>query len=321
MPKRLEPGYELPERQGGIRHRRPGDRESGYGYEFPDNENPNRRKEFPKGNAPGKPGAMSPAALRALQRQNLGRALAGLTNALTDSGLPSADAGRFASLILSRPGVAIMRDGSIRHKGQRYSAKDFATSQLADFVTGRRAQAQNKSAIEGDPGYQQELADLTLARDEAVGSFDDQRRRAILEFGDASFADDPLLGGQASANPFSTSRLMQAAYEKQAGEVRQAANRYGTLFGGGLTSGMAGASRAAAGQQTEATRSLQDLLANLAQQSAGARRSFDFGRTGSLQSATQRLLESGTIHAARAPTLKNLGYRFWNGPQRRRLGY
>jgi len=255
---------------------------------------------------------------REARQEAFGTAFSGLTNALRESGLGNDEADRFSRLILSRPSVTIGRGGRIRHKGQRYDAADFATSALADFVTGRTAERRNKAAIEGDPGYLQELASLGLTRDEALAALDEQRRRQILDFGDPSFTNDPRLAGEAGANPFSTSRMMRQAYDQQLSGVRQASNRLGTLFGGGYASGVAGADRAYAGQSTEAIRSLQDLLAGLSKQSAGARQSYELGRGASLQSAAQRLLESGQIHAALPPSLKNLGYNYWNDRRNRK---
>ena len=247
----------------------------------------------------------------------LGRALGGLRNALMASGLSPADSLRFARLILTRPGVVVGPE-RIRYRGRRYTPEAFATSTLARYVTGRQAEARNRAAIEAEPGYMQTLAQLGLGRDLQTAGLDEQRRRAVFEFGDPAFAGaDRLLGGQASANPFSTARLLAAANARQLAETRQGANRAGTLFGGGYQSGLQEAARVNAARQTEGTRGLQDLLASLGQQRSQAEQIYTVGRQGALQEAQQRLLASGALHAARAPALQARRYRLFNPYARR----
>ena len=237
------------------------------------------------------------------------RALDALTQALRSGGIETGAAQRFAQLILTRPGVVI-GPKSISYKGQTYKPADFATSHLARWVTGAIAEAQNKAAIQNEPGYNQSLSELGLQRDISTSGLEEQRRRSILDYGDAGFAGaDTLLGAQAAANPLSTSALLREAYARAQSQARQQANVAGTLFGGGLQSGLNEASRINASQTTESTRSLEDLLSALSRQRAQAEQIYSVGNTGALQQAQQRLLASGMIHAAAPPTLAMRKYK------------
>jgi hypothetical protein len=236
-----------------------------------------------------------------------GRAFSGLIAGLEGSGMSSPDAERYARLILSRPGVVI-GPKYVRYKGKKFAPEAFAKTSLADLITGRTAERRNKAAIEGEPGYLTDLANLQLQRELSTGTIGDQRRRAILEFGDPRFAGaDSLLGGEATANPYSTSRLLDLQHTRRLGEVRQAANRAGTLFGGGYQSGVSAENKAFGATQFDATRSLEDLLAGLDRQKAEGGRIFDVGQSTALQAATQRLLSTGALRAAKPPAIGPLG--------------
>lgn len=240
-----------------------------------------------------------------------------LRRGLVAGGVDEQAAARYARLVLSRPGVLIGAK-HIRYKGKGYKPAAFANTELARRITGQLAAAQNRKAILGEPGYLTDLANLTLQRELTESPLALQRRRAILEFGDPRFAgSDALLGGEASANPYSTSKLIGEAFQRQLGAVGQASNRAGTLFGGGYESGVAEAGRQRVSQEFEATRSLEDLLSSLDRQRADVGRIFDVGKSGALQMATQRLLQSGAIHAAQAPNLRMRRFRIRTGPHRR----
>lgn len=254
-------------------------------------------------------------------------ARAGLVGGLKGSGMSAPDAERYARLILSRPGVVIGPQ-FIRYKGKKFTPDAFARTPLARLVTGRTAERRNKAAIEGEPGYLTDLANLQLQRELSTSTLGDQRRRAILEFGDPRFAGtDTLLAGEATANPYSTSRLLDLQHTRRLGEVRQAANRAGTLFGGGYQSGVTAENKSFGATQFDATRSLEDLLSGLDRQKAESGRIFDVGKSTSLQAATQRLLASGAMRAATPPKYKPLGpkpfdiFMPWRKPGRKRVSF
>jgi hypothetical protein len=251
-------------------------------------------------------------------RQILKQSVRQLAIELKKKGLVDDHAWRFARLILSRPGVVVGRKGNIQYKGKLFTPQEFATSSLSEFVTGKKAEKQNQAAILGDPGYMSTLAQLGLGRDTGLADVADERLRSVLEFGDPNFAGDPLLAGQTSANPFSTIKLLQKQYEGEQGAVRQTANRAGTLFGGGLESGMGEAARTNALRVTEGTKTLEQLLAGLSRRSGELNQNYDIGRAGALQDTTQRLLQSGIIHAAAPPVLKVRPFTF--GKRRRKIG-
>lgn len=247
------------------------------------------------------------------QQQMKGAALSGIQNALIARGVDPGLAIRFAQIVLTRPGVTIAKNG-IHYKGQMYDAKAFAGSKLADFVTGLAAQQQNQAAIQGESGYQTDLANATLQQQLDTAGLDNQQRQAILNFGSPAYTQDPLLAGEAAANPFSVEALLarQRAQNQQA--ATGAANRAGTLFGGGAQSGSAEVGRVYAGQQADSTQQLVDLLAGLSQQRAQAGSIFDTAKQTALQNATQRLMQSGAIHAASAPKLGIGQYHWWRPP-------
>lgn len=245
------------------------------------------------------------------QRQHrLGLALAGVQQALIARGVDPGQAMRYAQVVLSRPGVTIGRGGHVRYQGQSYKAAAFAGTKLADYVTGLQAQHQNQAAIQGDPNYQTDLANLTLQQQLSTAGLDDQQRRAILDFGSPAYTQDPLLAGEAAANPFSVEALLSRQLAQNRSQAGQAANRVGTLFGGGQVSGQAQAQRSYAGQQADATQQLVDLIAGLGQQRSQAQSIFDTGRQTSLQQTTAQLMSSGAIHAAQAPHLQVGQYHF-----------
>lgn len=252
-------------------------------------------------NTPKKPNKPRPGSMI------FARAFAGLSNAMINSGMELAEANKFARLILSRPGVVI-GPHAIKYKGKRYTPAAFAKTPLANLVTGKVAERRNRAAIEGEPGYLTDLANLQLQRELSTSTLGDQRRRAILDFGDPRFAGtDALLGGEAGANPYSTSKLLDLQHTRKLGEVRQAANRAGTLFGGGYQSGVKAENQAFGATQFDATRSLEDLLSGLDRQKAESGRIFDVGKSTALQTATQRLLSSGALRAAKPPSYKPPG--------------
>lgn len=237
------------------------------------------------------------------RRRIVRHAVSGLTQALVSGGLKQDEAHNFARLILSRPGIAIGPHATRLH-GKRLTPEELAKTHLARYVTGALAEAQNRHAITSEAGYQQALAELGLQRDISTSGLSEQRRRSILDFGDPGFAGkDALLAAQARSNPLSTVNLLAQAYQRANADVRQTANRAGTLFGGGLQSGLAETGRINAAQTTEATRSLEDLLAGLGRQETQARQIYTVGRQGALMQAQNRLLAAGLYHAAKAPHL------------------
>ncbi len=247
------------------------------------------------------------------REQMIGKALSGIQNALIARGVDPGLAIQYAQRVLTRPGVAIGK-GGIHYKGQKYKPEAFASSKLADFVTGLTAEHQNQAAIQGDAGYQTDLANLTLQQQLNTAGLDEQQRRAVLDFGSPAYSQDPTLAGEAAANPFSVQRLLAQQNAQTRAGVTASANRAGTLFGGGAQSGQAQAQQQYAGAETDATQKLVDLLAGLAQQRAQAGSIFQTGQQTALQAATQRLMESGVIHAAHAPHFSIGTYNVYHPP-------
>lgn len=230
------------------------------------------------------------------------RAIGAVSNALVESGTSPTDSQRLAKILLTRPGVTLGKGGNIFWKGTRYDPTAFAKSDLAKLATGATAEAKNQTAIQGDPGYLQALASLGLARDQATAGLEDQRRQALIEFGDPSFAgSDATLAAEARANPFGTSQLLSKNYTDQQSAARQLANRGGVYQGGALTSGLGEAQRQYALNNQEQTTALQQLLASLAQQQAAAGQAYGVGQSQAQLDAYNALLASGAIHAAQAP--------------------
>lgn len=246
-------------------------------------------------------------------------AVTNLQNALLSRGnFTPSQALTFAKILLTRPGVTIGKTG-IRYQGTRYDPTDFAKSPLADFVTGLKAQADNQAVIQGDPGYLADLANLGLTRDQSTAGLQDQYDRAVLDFGNAGFAgQNSILAGQASRNPFSTEALLTRAYQAQQAQAAADAALRGTAGGGGYQAAQQQGQRAYAGAYTGQVQSLQDLLANIQQQRAMAAQAYQVGQTNALQAAQQRLLASGQIHAATAPTLGLGKFRLYKPPRQPR---
>jgi hypothetical protein len=246
------------------------------------------------------------------QKAQRGWAVGGVAAALMSRGADRKTALEQALLILSRPGVSIGKD-FIRYKGQKYRPGAFATTPLASYVTGATARTANKALIEGDSGYQQQLAQLEFDRATQQSTVDDQRRRALLDFGDGSFVqNDPTLAAQAAANPVSISRLLAAQHSTNLLATRNQANRYGTTYGGGLQAGLAGEQNRYSGVQTDATRSLTDLLSGLNRQQATLGQGVAMGKANALQDATNRLLSAGVLHANTPPHLPPRRLSFFN---------
>lgn len=230
------------------------------------------------------------------------RALQQVAAGLEKRGIDAAVSGHMAKLILSRPGVVITPKG-VRYHDRHFSYGDFARSPLASLISGIRARNMNRATIQSEPGYMQALAELGLQRDLQTAGLGEQRSRSILDFGDPLFAGaNHLLGAEAAANPYSTSRLLARARDQSYNQVTNVANRAGTLFGGGYQSGRKEAERVAGFQQFDATRSLEDLLTSLDRQKAEAQQIYQVGKAGALQGATQRLMSAGLFHPAKAPT-------------------
>jgi len=246
----------------------------------------------------------------------IGNVVSGLQNALLAKGsFTPQQALLFARVLLTRPGVTITKQG-VRYKGNRYSAADFATTPLADFVTGAKAQADNQAAIKGDPGYLADLATLGLNRDQATAGLQDQYNRAVLNYGDPSFAgNNGLLGSQAAANPFSTSALLARAYQATQSQQANDLAARGLAGSGGMAAATQNTQRAYAGQLSSQVQALQDLLSTINQQRQNALSTYNVGGTTALQAAEQRLLASGQIHAAAPPTLSPGKFRVYHPPR------
>lgn len=254
--------------------------------------------------------------VHAQRSRNVGIAAANLANALTEQkGIDPATAQHFARVMLANPAVQIGSNGTVYFHGKPMDASAFASSPLADLVRGATSAKQNQAAILGDPGYQQQLATLQLQRELSTAGLGDQRTRAIIDFGDPGFANDPTLAGEAQANPFSTIAGLTRQNQLDNAAAQEAANRAGTYQGGGLQSGLGEAQRVNAARVTDATRSLSDLLSGLASQQAQAGQVYQLGQAQSQQDAYQRLLQSGGLHAASFTPGWQLGsFRYYHPP-------
>lgn len=269
----------------------------------PPRRRPRRPTRSPGGHPPIQGGGGKPRPSRVNRQLARDRAVGAVRNGLTDRGIDSQLALHLARVLLTRPGVRIERGGKIFYHGQEFGAAAFAKSHLADIATGEVAKARNQKAIEGDPGYIQNLATLALQRDQATAGLADQRRQALIQFGDPSFAgSDALTAGAARANPFGTSQLLAKQFSDQKLAAANAANRAGTTFGGGEISGQAQAQRDYSAQNQDATTQLQSLLAALDQQNALAQQGYGIGQNQARLDAYNSLLASGAIHAARPPS-------------------
>lgn len=280
-----------------------------------------RRPQHPTRPTGGRPpiqgGSGKPRGSRVNRQLAAQRAVGAVRNGLTDRGIDSQLALHLARVLLTRPGVRIEKGGKILFHGTEYDPAAFAKSHLADIATGTVAQQRNQKAIEGDPGYLQAMANLGLSRDQALAGLADQRRQALIQFGDPSFAgSDALTAGAARANPFGTSQLLAKQYADQKLAAANAANRAGTYFGGGEASGQNQAQRDYAAQNQDATTQLESLLASLDQQNALANQGYSVGQNQAKLDAYNALLASGAIHAASAPNW-NVGNFAYKGFARR----
>lgn len=271
---------------------------------------PNRHPPRPP--AHGQPVGRNSRMDRTLARE---RAVGNLRNALSESGLDSNAALRYARLILTRPGVQVGKGGSIYYNGRQFTAGQFANSTLARFVTGKTATARNEQAINTDPNYLQAIANLGLARDQALGQIQSNRQNALIQFGDPAFAgSDSATAGAAAANPFSTVNLMARAYQQANQGARENANRLGTYQGGGLTSGLNENQRLNAAQEQDATLKLQQLLSQLSSEQGQAGQAYSMGQQNAHLATYQQLLQAGLIHAAAPPALSMGQFHFHGLP-------
>lgn len=232
-----------------------------------------------------------------------GQAVGSLVTALLQgSTLDAPTAQRFARTLLSNPHVKIGPGGALTFRGKSYTADQFAKSPFAALVTGTHAAELNKRAIEGEAGY---LSDISRARFQQqldTAGLEDQRRRAVLDYGDPLFAgQDPTLAAEASRNPFSIRAALARASDIQQQQARQAANRAGTFQGGGLQSGLGEVQRQTAVQGSDALRQVQDLLSQIGQRTAQAGSAFALTQNEAYQNAAQRLSANGALHAATPP--------------------
>jgi hypothetical protein len=255
----------------------------------------------------GTPNKGQAANQRSERHRRLNLAETGIRNALIQRGVDPGLALRYSEAILRSPGVSIGK-GEIRYRGKTFTPEAFASSPLGDLLTGITAQKQNQAAITSEPGYLQDLAELGFSRDTQLAGVDDQRRRALLNFGDPRYAQgDPTLAAEAAGNPFSLQAGLSLADQERQQAVHQVANQAGTLFGGGYQSGQLEAARQNAAGVTSATQQLQDVLAGLSQQRAGTVGAFGLGQSRALLDSTQRLESQGLLHAATPPPLTGGG--------------
>jgi hypothetical protein len=272
---------------------------------------PQRPTRAGGGHPPTQGGTSKPRASRVNRTLTAQRALGAVRNGLTDRGIDSQLALHLARVLLTRPGVKIEKGGKILYHGQEFEASAFASSHLADIASGKVAEARNQKAIEGDPGYLQAMANLGLARDQSTAGLDAQRKQALIQFGDPSFAgSDALTAGAAAANPFGTSQLLAKQFSDQKLAASNAANRSGVFYGGGEQSGQDQAQRDYASQNQDVTTQLQALLASLDQQNALAQQGYGVGQNQARLDAYNALLASGAIHAATPPNWSAGSYAF-----------
>lgn len=245
----------------------------------------------------------------------------GVYDALVARGINSVQAQRIAAGLLQRPGVKLTLGGMIEWKGKRYSPENFAATPLAKLLSGETAAAYNTAAITGDPGYLQAKAQLDMERQQNLAALDQQRTRGILDYGSGAYTKDPTLAAQAEANPFSISKLMALQYQRAQQSVNTAANRAGTLFGGGVTSGLSEAERVNAQQRSDAVRSLTDLLSNLGMQEGAQNQGYNLGISQATLDAQQRLLSAGLLHAATTPAYNPNGhFNYYQPPNKKKKG-
>jgi len=252
-------------------------------------------------------------ALKKKQHRAVALATQSIYDALVGRGVNSVLAQQVAAGLLQRPGVVLTAGGKIKYRGQRYSPAAFADSKLARLLSGETATSLNEAAIKGDPGYLQTQAQLDMERNQNLAALDQQRQRAILDYGSGAYTTNPLLAGQAEANPFSISKLLAQAYARNQQGVQTAANRAGTLFGGGVRSGLGEAERQNASQRTDATRSLVDLLSNLNTQEGAQNQAYGLGLSQASLDAQQRLIAAGLLHAAQPTPYNPTGHYHFGG--------
>lgn len=263
---------------------------------------------------PGK-GVGTPRANRTNKQLVADRAVGALRNALTEGGMSSADAMKYARVALQQKGVTLGKGGAIYYQGKRMDASSFAKSPLVNYVTGVKAANQNKALITADPGYQLSLAAATLKRDQALADYTAQRNQAVIQFGDPSYAgSDSLLAGEAQANPNSTAALLNLEYGRAQQGTNMAANRLGVGDGGGVQSGQTENGRVHVAQEQDATTKLQTLLDQIARGSGDALQQYTLDQNTAYQQAYQDLLKAGTLHAVGAPSVTTQGFHYYQPP-------
>lgn len=248
-----------------------------------------------------------------IRKASADKALANVTLALKNGGLNQTQATHYAKVLLTQPGVQIGPHSNIMYKGKEFRPDAFAHSNLAQYVTGAKAQALNQKAITTDPGYLQALASLGLARQDAISPLQDSERQAIIQYGDPSFAGgDQLVGGAAAANPFSTVALQQLQFGRNLNATNQNANQLGTYYGGGRTSGLHEDQRQYAANSQDAQIKMNNLLQQINQQIGSANQAYNVGKSGAQLDAYNNLLSLGAIHASTPPNLQ-AGQFHYNG--------
>lgn len=269
----------------------------------------------------GKKGGGRKRSTESIRDRRISVAVTKLQNELILNGLSPPDAQRFARMALSRPGVQIGRQGRVHYRGEMYNAQQFADSPLLKYVTGEKAKALNKAALESDPNYQMALSQLGLTRDQSQSALDQQRRQSLLDFGDPSFVqNDPTLAAAVAANPFSTSRLQQEAYDRQRLAATNQANRYGTFYGGGQVSGQAEAQRSFAGSSAGGVTALQGLLDSINSQQANLGQNYSLGQRSALLQTQQNLAAQGLLSSVSPPKFHVGQFNLWKPPRSRRGG-
>lgn len=240
-------------------------------------------------------------------------ALSNLQNALIEKGFDANQAFRFARMALTQKGVEIGRNGQVHYKGSLYKAADFVNNPLIQYVTGAKAKAENEAALKADPNYQMALAQLGLARDQSQSALDAQKRQALIDFGDPSFVQgDPALAAAAGANPFGTAQTLLRNYGADQRQIAQQSNDLGTNFGGGQQSGMLEAQHQFAGQQSNATSALQNLLDSITMQGSQYSQNYDLGAKNALLQTQQNLQAQGLL-SAHGPKMKFGTYHLFTG--------
>lgn len=276
---------------------------------------PTRGKKPPK-LGQGKQPKKQKGPSKAQQQKIYQGAITKLQGELIKKGLDPGSALKFAELSLSKAqGVSIGKGGLIHYKGRAYNAADFAHTPLIDYVTGAKAQAENKAALESDPVYQQTLANLGLNRDQSLAQLSSERRNSLIDFGDPSFVTgDPVLAAAVKANPFSTSNLLAEANRRNVSNMTQNANMAGTIFGGGLVSGTREANRQNSADQADALTKLTRYLTENNMQQTNIGQTYDLGQRNALVQAQQALTSAGLFNASTAPNLKAGGFKLFRPP-------